>query len=297
MTADQKPGIPGATPDGAALNAATIFTPEQIVEAREKKILAGQVILIVGAGRYGIGGAIAREAALQGAHIVTSSRKKEDNSDALGLLEDLPGRGQAEWIPQDITSEDAGKFLVRRTVENFKRLDGVIIATGLRKDVPLFLLSEKSLREVFEVNYFGPLRLMKEAVGYWRKQEPPKGRITVISSLASGGSPMQIAYGSSKAALENAVKALAGEMEIWKSRQADLDISVNAVSPGLVTTPFVADVPPDQRELLLKMTEADRELQPEEVAELAVYLTSPFAEGISGKVIPLVGKGPDPITT
>lgn len=282
----------GSTPDVAIIQLPIGFTPDALVEAREKKILSGQVFLVVGAGRNGIGGAVARETALQGATVVTSSRGEGGTSDAHGLIDELIAMGtEAMWIPNDIKDENAGKNLIGTTVEHYGKVDSIIIATGLRKDSPLFVLSESSLREVFEVNYFGPVRVMKEALNYWRRQKPPRGRFTVISSLAAAGNPMQVAYASSKAALETTVKSVAEELRLWKERQPDLNISVNAISPGVVRTPFIEGLKPEAIQELLRRTDADRELEPEEVGQLVVFLTSPKAQKLTGLVVPIVGKG------
>ena len=298
MTTEQTGERHIPTTDTAATFAPSIgFTPDTLAEARERKALAGQTVIVFGASPTGIGGAAAHEAALQGANVVTVSRSREDNSTAEGFAASLAEQTgvQAKWIPADITEKGAASGVIKDVAKEFGKVDVVIIASGKRDDFPFIAMSDERMDSVMDANFFGPYHAMQAAFNQMRRQKPPYGRIVVIGSEASKGSPGQTNYAASKGALASSVASIELETQtMYKPKNPDLDIAVVNVSPGVVRTGFVEDVTPEQRTFLYEATGADRDAEPSEVGELVIFAASPQAGELSGRTIPIVGKGPVP---
>ncbi len=298
MTAEHAGGRPRPATDIAAAFTPPIgFTPDALAEAREQKALRGQTIIVFGASPTGIGGAAAYEAALQGANVITVSRKREDNSEAEGFVVSLAEQTgvQAKWIPADITKPGAAAGVIRDVVREFGKVDAVVIASGERDDFPFIAMSDERMRRIMEANFFGPYFAMQAAFNQMRRQKPPHGRIVVIGSEASKGSPGQTNYAASKGALASAVASIELEMKtMYRPKNPDLDIAVVNISPGVARTGFVKDVTPEQRAYLYKLSGADRDIEPSEVGELVIFAASPQGAELSGQTVSIVGKGPAP---
>lgn len=287
-----------STPDNAAAFTPPVgFTPDSLAEARERKALAGQTIIVFGVSPTGIGGAVAIEAAMQGANVVTVSRDKGDNSIAEGFAAGIAERTGAnvQWKPADVKEKGAAAGVIKDAAREYGRVDGVVVASGERDDYPFIAMSRERMEKIMEANFYAPFDTMQAAFNQMRRQKPPYGRITVIGSEASKGSPGQTNYAASKGALESAVASIALEIEtLYKPKNPEMDIAVVNVSPGVVDTGFVSDVTPEQRAWLYAGTGADRDATPAEVGELVIFSISPQGAELSGKTVPIVGKGPLP---
>jgi len=286
---------PGARQEGSGVVIEKYVSPESIdfsrdsvAENRERKALDGKIIVVLGAGPSGIGGSAAREAAAQGATVIASSRKEPDSPEAERLIADLVNLGSknSRWIRADISNNEDRQRLIGDIYADYGRIDGLIIASAVLDDDLFIRMGEERIRKAFETNLFGPLFVIQSAIDNMsRKQKPRGGKITIISSLAATLAPYQAAYGIPKAGLDNAIVSLAEE---YKGR-----ISFSAVSPGLVDTQMTSHLSPDQKTAILQMTTAARQLLPQEVAELAVFLVSPDSDS-NGKLVSIIGKGKEP---
>jgi 3-oxoacyl-[acyl-carrier protein] reductase len=243
-----------------------------------KDAFAGKVVLITGASR-GIGAAVARRSAELGAAGVAINSREGSKEAAENLVNELQKKGiKAIWISGDIAETDTAKRLVEGTVKEFGKLDVLVNNAGVRKDGLFVRMSDEQMAEVMNANFFGPARLTREGINQMIKQRPRGGAIIFTSSIASEGSPGQANYSSSKGAINSLTKTLAVEYQ-------KANIRVNAVSPGLVETTLTSDLTEKQKSDLLIMTESERALTPEEVAEQIVFLASDRASDITGQVV------------
>lgn len=254
--------------------------------------LTGKIMLITGASR-GIGASVARLSAGLGASGIVINSRYDGEGRATALVDELQVIGgksktKALWIPGDIADEETAETLVGVTVQEFGRLDVLVNNAGIRSDESFLRMSDAQVRSVFETNFFGAWRLTQEGIIQMIRQGLREGRddkrggaVVFTSSKAAEGSPGQINYAASKAAVNALVRSLAFELP----RRAN--IRVNAVSPGLVDTALTADLTSQQRSALLTATQAERELTAEEVAEHIVFLASDQAVGITGRVVPI----------
>lgn len=174
--------------------------------------LAGQVALITGAGR-GIGQAIARAFAAEGASVVVADIDAETASATAAAIASSGGHALA--VATDVTLPEAQDRLFGRLRDDFERLDVLVNNAGIFHVAPLLDFSIEAWRRVFGVNLDGALLATQRAGRMMQAQAPHastncRGKILNISSgAAERGRPFLPAYGASKAALNHLSKSTA----------------------------------------------------------------------------------------
>lgn len=191
--------------------------------------LDGRVAIVTGSSS-GIGEATARRLADLGAHVVVNSASSVEAGTAVAAS--LPT--ESLYVQADISDQAQGQALLDQTIERFGRLDILVNNAGWTTVVPhtdLDALTDEIFRKTFEVNVFGTWWLTKAALPHLR--ESPDPNVVMITSVA-GVRPVgsSIAYSMTKAALNQLTHLLAKSCG---------PVRVNAVAPGLVTTPWTAD--------------------------------------------------------
>jgi NAD(P)-dependent dehydrogenase (short-subunit alcohol dehydrogenase family) len=228
--------------------------------------LTGQVALVTGGGR-GIGRAIARAFARAGADIAVAARTPEEIEVVAGEIR-AAGRG-ALAIPVDVTNAAAVDDMVHRTLETLGRIDLLVnnAGGGIFRHTIDYTPEEwdgviaLNLRSVFLcVRAVAPHMLARGS-----------GRILNLSSMAAyRGLPEYSAYGAAKAAVNYLTQALSEELR-------HRGVTVNALCPGPVASRLRSSHFPDE--------DPSRIMQPETVADVALFLASSAAAGISGATI------------
>ena len=236
--------------------------------------LEGKRILITGASS-GIGRATAIECAKLGATCILIGRNEVRLQETLSQLE---GEGHSS-IVADVTTSDGRNAIVAQCGQ----LDGVICNAGINKTAPIYFLKEEELDEVMATNATAPMMLIHDLVT--KRCVKAKASIVFTSSIdAVTPAISTAAYGASKAALTNFMKVCAKEL-------APRLIRSNAIMPGMVETPILAEMRMTDEEL-----EADKQNyplkrygQPEEIAWAIIYLLSDAAAWITGSVLTIDG--------
>ncbi|MBI4698338.1 MAG: SDR family oxidoreductase [Nitrospirae bacterium] len=239
-----------------------------------------KVALITGSSR-GIGSAIARKFALAGSDIVLNYRKAGGSSQAQGqeLSEEIKRMGRGSLLVQaDISVKESVKKLFSETNGRFGRLDYLILNAAKAPFKPIERLLERELRQLIETNYLGNIFCIQEALPLLEKTG---GKIVFISSLGSRFYNPAYPLGSMKAAMESVVRDCA---EGFREKK----ISVNGVCGGIVRTDSFK-VLRQYWEDIDKMPE-ELFVEPDEIAEVVLFLCSPESRGISGQTI-VVDKG------
>ena len=239
--------------------------------------LKGSVAIVTGASR-GLGRAIAAGLAAEGAFVLAAAR----STDALNELA-AEHEGQIEAVGCDMADPEQVAALVPKAIERFGRLDVVVNNAGIAPagkftDMPL-----ERWREVFDVNVFGPVALIKAAAGPLLAQG--SGKIINIGSLSSlRGKPVLAAYSSSKGALVRMTEALSGE---W----ASLGVQVNMIAPGGFATEAQRQVIEDPKmlERRVRKIPTGRMGDSDEIAALACYLASPLSNFVTGSCYTIDG--------
>lgn len=237
-----------------------------------------QVALVTGASR-GIGKAIARRLALDGADLVLAARSRDQ-------LEELGGELKAEGrrvlcLTLDVSDAEQVHQIAPRIQEEFDRLDILVNNAGVTRDGLLMRMKDEEWDTVLSTNLDGAFYLTRRLLPMMLRRR--YGRIiNIVSVVALTGNPGQANYAASKAALIGLTKSLAREV-------ATRNITVNAVAPGLIETDMTASLGEKVRAEMLKSIPVGRPGSPEEVARGVRFLASPDSGYITGHVLHVNG--------
>lgn len=235
--------------------------------------LKDKTAIITGAGK-GIGAAIARRFAEEGAQVAVCD-VSEDN--VQNLVKEIAGRGQeAMGFKVDVTDRAAIAAMVKEVVAKFGAVDILVNNAGIIKDVMLHKMSEEDWDVVMNINVKGAFNMVQAVMGMMR--EKSYGKIINISSAGRFGNVGQTNYSASKEAIVGFTRSLAKEA-------GGKGINVNAVAPGTIVTDMYAGIPEHIREMMKIITPLARAGQPEEVANLCLFLASDEASYITGQCI------------
>lgn len=184
----------------------------------------GAVVIITGASS-GIGAAAARMFADAGADVVLAARSAAALDE---LAATLPGRPLA--VPTDVRSEESARHLVERAIAERGQIDLLINNAGIGVASPVTTLAADELREVLDVNLFGPLATIQAVLPHMRQRG--KGHIINVSSVVGVHTlPYIGGYAASKAALDRLTEALRIELR-------GSGVAVTLLRPGTTRTAF-----------------------------------------------------------
>ena len=244
----------------------------------EAKTLAGKVAIVTG-GTRGIGLAIARLLAEDGASVVVSGRDAARLDAAVKELESLGA--PALGVPADATKREDADRLVEATRERFGRIDVLVNNAGITRDQLLVRMKDDDWDQVLDTNLRGVF-LMTRAVGKVMMRQKSGRIINIASAAGAMGNPGQVNYSAAKAGVIGLTKASGRERAHW-------NILVNAVAPGLIETDMAAAIPAEAREAMLQQVPLKRIGQGREVAEVVRFLAGDGASYITGQTIHVNG--------
>lgn len=237
--------------------------------------LAGRTALVTGASG-GIGGAIAKALAAQGARVALSGTRVEALEAA---AKDIAG--DPIILPCNLSDAAATAALVGQAEEALGSLDILVSNAGLTRDGLLMRMKDEDWEQVLNVNLGAYFRLARAAMRGMMKRR--HGRIIGITSVVgTTGNPGQTNYAASKAGMQGFTKALAQEV-------ASRNITVNCVAPGFIATAMTEDLSDVQKEALLKSIPAGRLGSGEDVAAAVAYLASDESAYVTGQTLHVNG--------
>jgi 3-oxoacyl-[acyl-carrier protein] reductase len=239
--------------------------------------LSGRVALVTGASR-GIGAAIARRLATQGARVVAAARA--DN--ARPVAEDITRTGgQAEAMTLDVTDGSAAETEMAGILERHGRIDILVNNAGIARDQLLLRMKRDDWDAVLTTNLTAAFALTQAALKSMIRQR--QGRIISISSVVGqSGNAGQANYAASKAGLIGFTKAVALEV-------ASRGITANVVAPGLIETDMTQSIAEKAREQWESRIPLRRLGTPDDVAAAVCFLASDEASYITGQVLAVNG--------
>jgi len=244
----------------------------------EGKALAGKVAIVTG-GTRGIGLAIARLLAEDGASVVVSGRDAARLEAAVKDLESLGAPAMA--VAADAAKREDADRLVEATRERFGRIDVLVNNAGITRDQLLVRMKDDDWDQVLDTNLRGVF-LMTRAVGKVMMRQKSGRIINIASTAGAMGNPGQVNYSAAKAGVIGLTKAAGRELAHW-------NILVNAVAPGLIETDMAASIPAEAREAMLQQVPLKRIGQGREVAEVVRFLAGDGASYITGQTIHVNG--------
>ncbi|MDK2821058.1 MAG: 3-oxoacyl-[acyl-carrier protein] reductase [Clostridia bacterium] len=242
-------------------------------------ILNDQVALITGASR-GIGRATALKLAQAGAKVVVNyARQAVAAEEVVTAIKNEGGKAIAAGA--DVSDYNAVKELVQKTLDEFGRLDILVNNAGITRDSLTMRLKQEDWAAVIQTNLTGVFNCCQAVLKPMFKQR--QGRIINLTSVVGlRGNAGQINYASAKAGVIGLTKSLAKEV-------ASRGILVNAIAPGFIATDMTADLNEKVKEEWDKHIPLKRPGEPEEVADVVLFLASSASKYMTGQVLVVDG--------
>ncbi|WP_246727614.1 glucose 1-dehydrogenase [Rhizobium laguerreae] len=236
--------------------------------------LTGKVAVVTGASK-GIGAAIAKALAAEGAQVVVNYASSKAGADAVVAAISAAG-GKAIAVQGDVSKAAEAQGLVDAAVKEFGKLDVLVNNSGVYEFAPIGEVTEEQYRRMFDVNVLGVLLTTQAAA----KHLGEGGSIINISSVVTSlGLPASAVYTGTKGAVEGINSVLAKELGPRKIR-------VNAILPGMVETEGAHSagvIGSDFEQTMVAQTPLGRIGQPDDIASVAVFLASDDARWLTGE--------------
>ncbi len=237
--------------------------------------LTGKNALVTGA-TGGIGSAIAKALAKQGAKLVLSSTKEEK-------LQELANEigGDIKYIACNLTDAAAVDALFDKAEELVGQIDILVCNAGITKDNLILRMKDEDFSHVIDVNLKSTFVLNRNAIKKMMRRK--YGRIINITSVVGvTGNPGQCNYVASKAGMIGMSKSLAQEV-------ASRRITINCVAPGFIQSPMTDVLNDSQRETILAKIPAGKMGEASDIAKAVAFLASEDASYVTGHTLHVNG--------
>ena len=240
--------------------------------------LEGKKAVVTGSGR-GIGRSIALALARNGADVAVLDMDEAGAGETAGIIEQTGRKSLA--LAVDVSRLSEVEEAINKILDLWGSIDIVVNNAGITRDNLLVRMKEDEWDSVIAVNLKGSFNLSKAVARSMMKQR--SGCIVNIASIIGMmGNAGQANYAASKGGLIALTKSLAKEM-------APRGIRVNAVAPGFIATEMTDKIPEKLREEMVRSIPLGRMGEPDDVAAVVSFLTSPAAGYITGQVIVVDG--------
>lgn len=242
-------------------------------------MLTDKIALVTGGSR-GIGAAIAKALAKEGASVVINYNGSEERAKAVAEEIKVSG-GKAEIYQCNVADFDSCGEMIKTLIQKYGRIDILVNNAGITKDGLLVKMTEEDFDAVIDTNLKGAFHTIRHMSRYFLKQK--SGKIINISSVSGiMGNAGQANYSASKAGIIGLTKSAAREL-------ASRGINVNAIAPGFIATDMTEAMPENVKNSLTETIPLKRIGRPEEIADTAVFLASGKADYITGQVFAVDG--------
>jgi 3-oxoacyl-[acyl-carrier protein] reductase len=252
--------------------------PKKIMSAKK---LAGKVAVVTGASK-GIGAAIAKHLAAEGAAVVVNYSASKDGADRV-VNEVTANGGRAIAVKANLAKKADIDQLFAETKKVFGQIDILVNNAGIYEFSPVEEITEEHYRKQFDLNVLGLALATQAAV---KQFNPAGGSVVNISSVVSTlGIPGAAVYSGTKGAVDAITRSLAKELGPRKIR-------VNAINPGMVETEGIhaaGIAQSDMRKQVEAQTPLGRIGQPEDIAKAAVFFASQDSAWITGETLTVSG--------
>ena len=240
-------------------------------------MLKGKTAIVTGGSR-GIGAAICKRFAEQGANIALlyagNTQKAEETKAALQEM-----GVKAEAYQCNVADAEQVAAVCKQIIKDFGGADILVNNAGITKDKLVPMMKVPDFDSVVDTNLKGAFYMIKQLYPVFMKQK--SGKIINISSVSGlMGNPGQTNYSASKAGLIGLTKSVAKEL-------ASRNVNCNAIAPGFVATDMTENL--SENNALVDHIPMKRFAQPEDIANLALFLSSDQSDYITGEVIRIDG--------
>lgn len=243
--------------------------------------LKGKVAVVTGASK-GIGAAIAKALADEGASVVVNYASSQEGADQV-VAEIVKRDGKAIAVQADVAKPSEVTRLFAETKKHFGKLDVLVNNAGVYAFAPLEQVTPNEFHRQYQINVLGPILASQEALKHFPKEG---GSIINVSSVISELSfPGAVVYASTKGALDTVTRVLAQEL-------GPRGIRVNTLAPGGVDTEGTRAggiVGGDFEKQIVSRTILGRMGQPGDIAPVAVFLASDASKWLTGERIAVSG--------
>ena len=242
-------------------------------------MLTGKVALVTGAGR-GIGSAIAKTLAANGAFVIVNYNGSKEKAEA--VVEEIKKSGaEAAAVQCDVSDYAACGKMVEELIASYGHIDILVNNAGITRDNLILKMSEEEFDAVLNTNLKGTFHTIRHLSRYFVKQRA--GRIINLSSVSGVmGNAGQANYSASKAGVIGLTKTAAREV-------ASRGITVNAVAPGFIETDMTEVLPEKIKEASAAQIPLGKFGKAEDVANAVAFLASEDAGYITGQVLHVDG--------
>ena len=238
--------------------------------------LTGKVAVVTGASK-GIGAAIAKALAAAGAAVVVNYSSSRSGADAVVAAITKAG-GKAVAVAGDVSKAADARGIINAAIEHYGRLDILVNNSGIYEFAPIEAITEEHFHKHFNINVLGLLLTTQAATKHLKEG----GSIINIGSGASRFTPPNSAvYTATKGAVDAITGVLSREL-------GPRQIRVNSVNPGVVHTEGTLSgniIGSDFEKAAIAQTPLGRVAQPDDIADVVVFLASSEARWLTGEVI------------
>jgi 3-oxoacyl-[acyl-carrier protein] reductase len=243
--------------------------------------LKGKVAVVTGASK-GIGAAIAKSLAAEGASVVVNYASSKSGADTVVAAITAAG-GKAVAIGGDVSRAAEAQGIIDAAIKNYGRLDILVNNSGVYEFSPIETVTEEQFHKIFNINVLGVLLTTQAAVKHLGEGS---SIINIGSGVSSITPPNSAVYTGTKGALDAITGVLAKELGPRKIR-------VNSVNPGIVETEGTHSagfIGSDFEKALVAQTPLGRAGQVDDIASVATFLASEDSKWLTGELI-LAGGG------
>jgi 3-oxoacyl-[acyl-carrier protein] reductase len=242
--------------------------------------LKGKVAVVTGSTR-GIGRSVVEKLAENGADVVIIG------SSAIEKIEEIASEISAKYgvealaVQTDVTSKEAVKNLVNKTIEKFGRVDILVNNAGITRDGLFMRMKDEDWDSVMDVNLKGVFYVTQ---GFYRTMTKQRSGsiINMTSVVGLTGNMGQVNYATSKAGLIGMTKSLARE-------SAKRNVRVNAIAPGYIKSDMTNVISFAAKEAMLNTIPLGKMGEPEDIANAVLFLASDLSTYITGQTLSVNG--------
>lgn len=242
-------------------------------------MLNNKIVVVTGANR-GIGLVIARTFATQGAKVFACMRVLDH--EVLKWIEFDGSKDCVKGVVLDLENENSIKSAIKEIASiTGNKVDVLVNNAGTASGGLFQMMPIIELRRVFEVNLFGQI-LLTQGLSRLMTRHRAGSIINIASTAAEIADPGTLAYGASKAGFARASRSMATEL-------GASGVRVNTIEPGVTKTDMFDQMSPEARERLISTSAFKRAAEPQDIANVALFLASDLSSFVTGQTLRVDG--------